>query len=130
MTPINIDRIVALAEKATPGPYRSMRDGNQYLETRYIPTCKLVGASRIDGLKRPWNPHAAIAFGLKAEDHEIVRFTDEDADYIAACSPETILALCNAVRCAMEYKKLHDLHFEDCSICKNLYEALMPFGRE
>jgi hypothetical protein len=71
-------------EKATPGPWRSFRDGNQYIETRYMPTAKCVGASRLDGVVRPWNPHSYVAFGLKAEEHETARFLDADADCIAA----------------------------------------------
>jgi len=61
-----------------------MRDGNQYVETAYLPTKRLVGASAVVGIRRPWNPIAAIAFGLKAEDHEVARFLDADADFIAA----------------------------------------------
>lgn len=71
-----------LSDAATPGMWRSMRDGNQYLETAYLPAAKYVGASRIDGPKRPWNPHTAIAFGIRAEAQETVRFTDADADFV------------------------------------------------
>lgn len=87
------EELLALAGKATRGPYRSMRDGNQYIDTRYMPTCKLVGASIVEGLVRPWNPHAMLSFGLKASEHEVVRFKDADADYIAACSPDAIAKL-------------------------------------
>lgn len=76
--------LIALSEKATPGPWRSMRDGNQYIKTDYMPTAKLVGASRLDGLLRPWNPHAYIAFGFKPREFETVRLLDEDADFIEA----------------------------------------------
>ena len=76
------DELKQLSESATPGEWRSMRDGNQYLGTSYMPTAKLVGASRVIGPKRPWNPHSAIAFGIRAEAQETVRFTDEDADFV------------------------------------------------
>ena len=65
---------------ATPGPWRSLRDGNQYV--RYNPgTQELVGASRLDGVERPWNPYSTRPL---AEDADTVRFKDEDADLIAA----------------------------------------------
>ena len=98
MTPAQLSTLEKLARGATAGPWRSMRDGNQYLGTRYMPTARCVGASRVEGLLRPWNPHAAIAFGQPATEHEVVRLLDADADYIAACSPEVILALIAAVR--------------------------------
>lgn len=72
-----------LLAEATPGPWHSMRDGNQYLNTKYMPTAKVVGASRLDGPKRPWNPHRLIAFGFTPEEYETARFTDADADLIA-----------------------------------------------
>ena len=77
------EEVLRLDGEATPGPWRSMRDGNQCLGTRYMPTAKTVAASRIEELPRPWNPHAALAFGLKAEAHEVSRFKDADADFIA-----------------------------------------------
>lgn len=78
------DALRSLSQAATPGMWRSMRDGNQYLEASYMPTAKCVGASRIDGPKRPWNPHALIAFGFKPEEYEKVRMTDADADFVCA----------------------------------------------
>jgi len=72
-----------LADEATPGPWCSARDGNQYIETSYLPTAQLVGASRIEEIRRPWNPHAYVSFGITAEDHETARFLDADADFIA-----------------------------------------------
>jgi hypothetical protein len=93
MTAPNLSALRALAEKATAGPWRSLRDGNQYVNTSYIPTANLVGASRIEGLVRPWNPHAYVAFGFKPAEFETVRFVDEDADYIAALSPSIVLTL-------------------------------------
>lgn len=69
---------------ANPGRWQSMRDGNQYIRTGYMPTSQLVGASRIDGPVRPWNPHAYLAHGFKPAEFETVRFTDEVADLVAA----------------------------------------------
>lgn len=78
-----LHKLRELDAKATPGPWRVMRDGNQYVDTRYVPTAKLVGASRIDGVLRPWNPHAAISLGMTSKQHEEVRFADDDADLVA-----------------------------------------------
>lgn len=79
---VDVGKLRALLAQATPGPWRSMRQGNQYLGTVYMPTAKLVGASVIEPIKRPWNPHAAIPFGITALQHEQARFTDGDADLI------------------------------------------------
>lgn len=84
LTREEIDALAKLEAKATPGPWASLRDGNQYVETNYIPTAKLVGASRISGVRRPWNPHALLAFGFRPEEYETVRFVDADADLVAA----------------------------------------------
>lgn len=77
-------KLIDLSIAATPGAWHSMREGNQFIDTRYMPTMKCVGASRIDGPKRPWNPHALIAFGFKPEEYEKVRMTDADADFVCA----------------------------------------------
>jgi hypothetical protein len=73
-----------LEAAATPGPWRSMRDGNQYTNTRFLPTAKLVGASRLEGVTRPWNPNKYVTFGFTPEEFETPRFLDADADLIAA----------------------------------------------
>ena len=70
-------------EAATPGPWRALEDGNQYVETDYMPTAKCVAAARVEGLPRPWNPHAYVAFGMPAEKHEESRFLSADAHLIA-----------------------------------------------
>jgi hypothetical protein len=82
--PAEVARLRELEAKATPGPWRSMRDGNQYTNTRFLPTAKLVGASRLDGVTRPWNPNKYVTFGFKPEEFETARFLDADADLIAA----------------------------------------------
>lgn len=84
LTPELLQELTRLHEAATPGPWRSLRDGNQFIETDYIPTAKVVGASRIEGPRRPWNPHALLAFGFKPEEYETVRLVDADADLVAA----------------------------------------------
>ena len=76
--------IAARCEAATPGSWRAMRDGNQYVETSYLPTAKCVAASYVDGLVRPWNPHAYVRFGVRPQEFETARFLDADADFIAA----------------------------------------------
>lgn len=80
--PARLAEIRARLDAATPGPWRSMREGNQFLNCKYLPTAKCVGASRVDGLPRPWNPHAVISF-MKLDAAEVSRFKDEDADFIA-----------------------------------------------
>lgn len=77
-----VDQIRERLAATTPGQWRSMNEGNQYLGTHYLPTAKLVGASRVDGLPRPWNPHAMVAF-MKLDPAEVSRFVDADADFIA-----------------------------------------------
>jgi hypothetical protein len=79
----DLNAIRQRAEAATPGPWLSLRDGNQRINTHYLPTAKLVGASRIVGPVRPWNPYAYIARGFTPEEFETVRFVDEDADFVA-----------------------------------------------
>lgn len=72
-----------LSGAASPGPWKSMRNGNQYLNTTYLPTARVVATSVVQGLPRPWNPHRLLAFGLSAKDYETSRFLDEDADFIS-----------------------------------------------
>lgn len=91
-----LDALERLDKAATPGPWESWRQGNQYLGTTYMPTARGVAASVIKGPLRPWNPHAMVAFGMKAEQHEEVRFIDADADLVVAMRnalPELICAV-------------------------------------
>lgn len=67
--------------EATPGPWWSLRDGNQYVRCRHG-TQELVGASRLEGVERPWNPYGTTS--TLANDPDVVRFKDEDADLVAA----------------------------------------------
>ena len=83
LTPEQTEEIRARAEAATPGPWRAMADGNQYINTRYFPTAKCVGCARVDGLVRPWNPHALVAFGFDPKEYETARFLEPDATFIA-----------------------------------------------
>jgi hypothetical protein len=83
LTDERLREIEERAAKASPGPWRSLRDGNQYIQTSYLPTAKCVGASRVEGLVRPWNPHGLLAFGFKPSEYETARFLDADADFVA-----------------------------------------------
>ena len=76
---LDLKAIRERAEAASPRPWRAMREGNQYVGT------ELVGASRVEGLVRPWNPHASISQGVtaSAKQHETTRLLDEDADFVA-----------------------------------------------
>lgn len=74
LSPSGIQRLLEICEKASSG-WRSMRDGNQYIGDL------IVGASRVEGLLRPWNRHYVVP-AEKLED--VSRFVDEDADFIAA----------------------------------------------
>lgn len=90
------DELADLDRVASPAPWRSLRDGNQYIKTRYMPTAECVGASRMEGLPRPWNPHRYVSFGFRAEEHEMPRFLDNDGDLIQALRnnlPEIVAAL-------------------------------------
>lgn len=64
------------AAKATAGPWRSLRDGNQYIDDGHA--THIVGASRIEELPRPfhWSPH-------HTDKPQVSRFLDADADFIA-----------------------------------------------
>ena len=88
--------IWARANAATAGEWRSMREGNQFIKTKYMPAAECVGASRVDGIVRPWNPHALLAFGFPPDEYEKARFLDADADFIAAARTD-VPALCNRV---------------------------------
>lgn len=90
------------------GPWRSMRDGNQYIKTRYLPTAKVVAASRIDGLVRPWNPHAYVAFGFKPEEFETSRFLNADADFIAEAPADVTYLLAALARAEQTIREQHD----------------------
>lgn len=72
---MRIDELRAKIANATPGQWRSMRDGNQYLDRG----ATLVGASRIDGLPRAWNP-----WRIAPDNQGVTRLRDEDADAIVA----------------------------------------------
>lgn len=92
---LDLDKLEELAKKATSGKRRAMRQGNQYYGVKSFPIMepKLCGASVVEGLVRPWNPYAALEFGVKAEQHEEVRLKDADADLVAALDPDTVLSL-------------------------------------
>lgn len=73
-----------------------MRDGNQYIKTERI-TPVLVGASRVEGLVRPWNPYSFFNGIHLTTEFETARFRDADADFIAA-APTDIAALITEVK--------------------------------
>jgi len=112
VTAITLQRLAeikALAEAATAGPWRAMRNGNQYLHVgEGEHGNKLVGASRIVELERPWNPYAG-----RKDDPEVVRLPDADADLIAALSPDTILAILREIEAG---RALRDLAATACAI--------------
>lgn len=105
-TSVDLGAIEARANAATPGPWFSSRDGNQYINTRYIHTAKCVGASRIDEIRRPWNPRQALAFGMPAEKHEVSRFLDSDADFIAHARQDIPALIALARSQAVEIERL------------------------
>lgn len=91
--PSRIAEIRERTENATPGPWRSMRDGNQYFDVELDPRTgkatpypkgrgTLVGASIIPQLQRPWNPWW-VGDSTSPETQETARFKDADADFIA-----------------------------------------------
>lgn len=104
MIPAEIAAIQARADAATPGPWRALEQGNQFVNTNYLPTAKVVAASRIEGLVRPWNPYRYIAFGFTPEEFETARFLDADATFIAAARADVpnLLAEVARLRVALE----------------------------
>lgn len=79
-----LDEIKARCEKATKGPWTALADGNQYLDTKYMPTAKCVASARVLGIQRPWNPHALLSFGFTPGEYETARFAEHDAAFIAS----------------------------------------------
>lgn len=73
----------ARANRATKGPWSTFADGNQYKDTIYMSTAKLVAAYKIPEIVRPWNPHAYLSFGFTPKEFETARFIEEDAEFIA-----------------------------------------------
>ena len=86
----NLDELEELERKATKGPWRAMADGNQYIETEYVSTAKCVSSARVEGIRRPWNPHALLAFGFKPSEYETARFLEDDAALIVALRNEAV----------------------------------------
>lgn len=129
MTPISLTRIVELAESATPGDWG--------VEDPMGPECLSVVA----------NPKAEVydwlfVANLTMPDEDDHDFTSADvkanAEYVAACKPETILAMAKAIKIAKELFDCElDGHEPDkdsyCYLCRCLgvlHEALAPFGGE
>lgn len=101
MTPEEIADARRLCEVATPGPWRSSRRGNQRIGDR------LVGASEIVAIQRPWNPSAIVP-----DCPTTARFEDPDADFIAAARtgwPRALDALEAAQAEAKRWEGEHNL---------------------
>lgn len=96
---------------ATAGPWKSWRDGNQFIGHRSdndtMNTC--VGASIVKGIFRPWNPAAMIAFGWKPEENEVCRFKDDDADFIAHSRQDVPALLSHIKEQAAEIERLRGM---------------------
>ena len=128
MTPDVIARAKRLVEKlSNGGNWRSMRQGNQAvnISSQYPFKGEHCGASIVEGLPRAWNPHfvGIDVFTLPKEFNES-RFTDADADFIAAAPAlvRDLLALIEAKdteavrcsRCDQEVPDHGDLVCVDC----------------
>ena len=81
-----LERVRELDGKASKN-WRAMQEGNQYIEVDCNQNHslerkpgKLVGASRVDGLQRAWNPYWVGDY-RRAEN--VSRFTEDDAAFIA-----------------------------------------------
>jgi hypothetical protein len=105
MTQAQLRHLRRLAAAATPGPWRSTREGNQYVNAGHMGRPDLVEASKIEALKRPWNPYKYVIDGAGASEFETVRFRDADADYIAALSPDVVFQLIGALERLAGYKR-------------------------
>lgn len=117
--PIDTTALKELADAASPGPWRAMRNGNQYLDVELDQRrgkdmispkgrVTLVGASIVEGLQRPWNPWWC-GDSTSPATQETVRLKDADADFVAAAR-YAVPALCDEVerlRAEVErYKRL------------------------
>jgi hypothetical protein len=71
----------------TQAPWRSMNDGNQYVDVNYgekwtseLSSEKIVGASVVEGLPRAWNPWSVCP---PTELENVSRFKEGDAEFVA-----------------------------------------------
>lgn len=126
---ISIPRLLELAEKATKGPYMASGIRVKYGTVNFIPVLWPDGRG-----------HAYIPFS-DATHRDFVQ-SHADANFTASCSPETILALCNAALAGIKFAE----SIKDKSVqfkCANMDDAeivdaahaefsssLSPFGRE
>lgn len=120
--PIKIGELERLDAAATDAPWRSMEDGNQYLECSYTP--RLVRAATIPELPRPWNPHAMVAF-MKLDAAEVSRFKSNDAALIAAAR-NALPALLRLARAAARIVGTETEEGQDAA-WEELDAALVPF---
>ena len=114
------DEVDAVLPDATPPPWQSLNEGNQYIETSYLPTARCVGASVVTGPRRPWNPHAYVAFGFKPEEFEKVRFIDADAELVALLrngAPALLFAARESVRLRALLTERDGAALDDARMC-------------
>jgi len=106
LTPEQLAELERLEAAATPGDWRSVRRGNQYINDQTT----LVGASEVFGIKRPWNAASSPA---PIHQEDICRFTDEDADFIAAAKRYTKPLIEEVRELRAEAQRLQDLFVMD-----------------
>jgi hypothetical protein len=99
MTTDEVRNLLALCEKATPGPWYHVQAFQTVPKQRTIHGP--VPAQRVDFVSTTPAPvHKKIVIPMPSEDGGGVRSVD--MAYIAACSPEVIRALCERVLAADE----------------------------
>lgn len=86
--PIDVDALEAVAKAATPGPRRMTRSNpGSVLGEPYDPAMVFVGS---EDTRKPWRRRACVTVTTTRD--------DDDARYIAAASPDVVLALIARVR--------------------------------
>src|SRR6185369_17483890 len=108
MTHIDLDRLLELAEKATPGPWRNR--GEFGIDTS---RCNVIYAC--DG----------HVYSEYSSDGATIDARHEDLEFICACDPDTIRALVKCVRAAKEFNRRHDVNIapDECSVCREFVES-------
>jgi hypothetical protein len=92
MTPSRLEELRKIAEQATPGPWRSMRNGNSYDGKGHC------GSSRIEEVPRTFHEESLQG---KSSPH-LLTLRDADADFIAAANPAVVLELLDTIKTLRE----------------------------
>ena len=129
MTPDQIvERLERLAKAATPGPYTSDEGRGIWCHN-----AKIGGVTKIFDI-RGWGYLTGQGHGaLGLSEGDAIRQQRANGDYIAACSPSEILALCAAYRelaaQAPAIRRSDDPPFLDCTQSRAEYKNYRRWKR-